>query len=40
MIPDSLEPRIVIRAPDKTSARESGNEASVHVRDSLYKIYY
>ena len=28
MIPDSLAPGIVIRAPDKTSARESGDEAS------------
>ena len=28
MIPDSFAPGIVIRAPDKTSARESGNEAS------------
>ena len=28
MIPDSLAPGLVIRAPDKTSARESGNEAS------------
>ena len=28
MIPDSLEPGIVIRAPDKTSARESGDEAN------------
>ena len=27
MIPDSLAPGIVIWAPDKTSARESGNEA-------------
>ena len=27
MIPDSLAPGIVIRAPDKTSARESGDEA-------------
>ena len=27
MIPDSLAPRIVIRAPDKTSARESEDEA-------------
>ena len=26
MIPDSLAPGIVIRAPDKTSARESGDE--------------
>ena len=29
MIPDSLAPGIVIRAPDKTSARESGDEARV-----------
>ena len=28
MIPDSLAPGIVIRAPDKTSARESGDEAN------------
>ena len=28
MIPDSLAPGIVIRAPDKTSARESGDEAT------------
>ena len=27
MIPDSLAPGIVIGAPDKTSARESGDEA-------------
>ena len=27
MIPDSLAPGIVIRAPEKTSARESGDEA-------------
>ena len=27
MIPDSLAPGIVIRATDKTSARESGDEA-------------
>ena len=27
MIPDSLVPGIVIRAPDKASARESGDEA-------------
>ena len=27
MIPDSLAPGIAIRAPDKTSARESGDEA-------------
>ena len=27
---DSLAPGIVIRAPDKTSARESGDAASVH----------
>ena len=27
MIPDSLAPGIVIQAPDKTSARESGDEA-------------
>ena len=27
MIPDSLAPGIVIRAPNKTSARESGDEA-------------
>ncbi len=26
MIPDSLAPGIVIRAPDKTSVRESGDE--------------
>ena len=32
MIPDSLAPGIVIRAPDKTSARESGDEANL---DSL-----
>ena len=29
MIPDSLAPGIVIRALDKTSARESGDEASL-----------
>ena len=28
MIPDSLAPGIVIWAPDKTSARESGDEAT------------
>ena len=28
MIPDSVAPGIVIRAPDKTSARESGDEAT------------
>ena len=28
MIPDSLAPGIVIRASDKTSARESGDEAT------------
>ena len=28
MIPDSVAPGIVIRAPDKTSTRESGDEAS------------
>ena len=28
MIPDSPAPGIVIRAPDKTSTRESGDEAS------------
>ena len=27
MIPDSFAPGIVIRAPDQTSARESGDEA-------------
>ena len=27
MIPDSLMPGIVIRAPEKTSTRESGDEA-------------
>ena len=32
MIPDSLAPGIVIRAPDKTSARESGNEAKLRAR--------
>ena len=32
MIPDSLAPGIVIPAPDKTSARESGDEASWHER--------
>ena len=32
MIPDSLAPGIVIRAPDKTSARESGDEANVTLR--------
>ena len=31
MIPDSLAPGIVIRAPDKTSARESGDEAKFTV---------
>ena len=31
MIPDSLTPRIVIWAPDKTSARESGDEAILPV---------
>ena len=29
MIPDSLAPGIVIRATDKTSARESGDAASL-----------
>ena len=29
MISDSLAPGIVIRAPDKTSARESGGEVNV-----------
>ena len=29
MIPDSLAPGIVIRAPDKTSAREPGDEANL-----------
>ena len=29
MIPDSLAPGIVMRAPDKTSARESGDEANL-----------
>ena len=29
MIPDSLASGIVIRAPDKTSARESGDEARI-----------
>ena len=29
MIPDSLAPGIVLWAPDKTSARESGDEASL-----------
>ena len=29
MIPDSLSPEIVIQAPDKTSARESGDEAMI-----------
>ena len=28
MIPDSRAPGIVIRAPNKTSARESGDEAT------------
>ena len=33
MIPDSLAPGIVIRAPDKTSARESGDEANLlHIK--------
>ena len=31
MILDSLAPGIVIRAPDKTSARESGDEAIVNM---------
>ena len=31
MIPDSLAPGIVIRAPDKTSARESGDEANGNI---------
>ena len=35
MILDSLAPGIVIRAPDKTSARESGDEASHRHGDSL-----
>ena len=38
MIPDFLAPGIVIRAPDKTSARESGDEATFDTR--LYtKVY-
>ena len=31
MIPDSLAPGVVIRAPDKTSARESGDEARLEL---------
>ena len=39
MIPDSLAPGIVIRAPDKTSARESGDEATVyHVQASEQRM--
>ena len=34
MIPDSLSPGIVIRAPDKTTARESGDEANFYDRVS------
>ena len=36
MIPDSRAPGIVIRAPDKTSARESGDEASLLVRTASF----
>ena len=43
MIPDSLAPGIVIRAPDKTSARESGDKAreSIHIVNSgeVYSPY-
>ena len=35
MIPDSLAPGIVIRAPDKTSARESGDEAKCFLERSI-----
>ena len=35
MIPDSLAPGFVIQAPDKTSSRESGDEASHHPRQAL-----
>ena len=37
MIPDSVAPGIVIRAPDKTSARESGDEATA-VHEGLNKL--
>ena len=36
MIPDSLAPGIVIRAPDKTSERESGDEATTVHRGQLH----
>ena len=42
MIPDSLAPGIVIRAPYKTSARKSGDEAtfrgSIQVRPPTFDI--
>ena len=38
MIPDSVAPGIVIRAPDKTSARESGDEARKHQLHKLLSI--
>ena len=40
MIPDSLAPGIVIRAPDKTSARESGDEANFAHDANIYHIEY
>ena len=39
MIPDSLAPGIVIRALDKTSARESGDEAR-YWRDASFHTLY
>ena len=40
MIPDSLAPGIVIRAPDKNSAKESGNEASLeYVYRSILVVF-
>ena len=38
MIPDSLAPGIVIRAPDKTSARESGDEAKRQYCEPGFKL--
>ena len=40
MIPDSLAPGIVIRAPDKTSARESGDEASARAPSNPVSVYW
>ena len=49
MIPDSLAPGIVIRAPDKTSAREFGDAAKTipgrkqiqrRLQDTLTKILF